>query len=140
MERTYPSYYHTFSCIASACPDSCCHEWEVQVDEATAACYRAMEGELGADLRKDLYEEDGRTYLHFPAGLITSGVYLHKFPGLPKSVRLMNTGEALPFEFNCPPGEGNGEGKASGPFVRIHGIPSDREPLLTEPAVMEIEW
>jgi len=85
-------------------------------------------------------KKDGRTYLHFPAGLITSGVYLHKFPGLPKSVRLMNTGEALPFEFSCPPGEGNGEGKASGPFVRIHGIPADREPLLTEPAVMEIEW
>ena len=63
MELIYPSYYKSFVCIADNCPDSCCHEWDVEVDEATAACYRAMEGELGADLRKDLYEEDGRTYL-----------------------------------------------------------------------------
>lgn len=63
MELIYPSYYKSFVCIADKCPDSCCHEWDVEVDEATAACYRAMEGELGADLRKDLYEEGGRTYL-----------------------------------------------------------------------------
>ena len=63
MERTYPSYYHTFSCIASACPDSCCHEWEVQVDAASAARYRALEGALGDTLREHLYDEEGETYL-----------------------------------------------------------------------------
>ena len=63
MERIYPSYYKDFACIAGDCPDSCCHEWEVQVNGASAARYRRMEGELGDDLRKYLYDEDGETYL-----------------------------------------------------------------------------
>ena len=63
MELIYPSYYKTFSCIASACPDSCCHEWDVQVDAASAARWRSMEGDLGDALRTYLYDEDGETYL-----------------------------------------------------------------------------
>ena len=63
MKLRYPSYYETFSCIAGSCPDSCCHEWEVQVDAAAAARYRAMEGPLGDALREHLYDEDGETYL-----------------------------------------------------------------------------
>ena len=63
MKLRYPSYYETFSCIAGDCPDSCCHEWEVQVDAAAAARYRAMEGPLGDALREHLYDEDGEIYL-----------------------------------------------------------------------------
>ena len=63
MEIRYPSYYKQFSCIADRCPDSCCHEWEVQVDADSAARYRAMEGALGDALRAHLYDEDGETYL-----------------------------------------------------------------------------
>ena len=63
MELFYPSYYKTFSCIASACPDSCCHEWDVQVDAASAARFRRLEGDLGDALRTYLYDEDGETYL-----------------------------------------------------------------------------
>ena len=63
MELFYPSYYKTFSCIASHCPDSCCHEWDVQVDTASAARWRSMEGDLGDALRTYLYDEDGETYL-----------------------------------------------------------------------------
>ena len=63
MELRYPSYYDVFSCIADRCPDSCCHEWEVQVDADSAARYRAMEGPLGDALREHLYDEDGETYL-----------------------------------------------------------------------------
>lgn len=37
-----PSYYRTFRCLAEKCPDSCCKEWEVQVDETSAARYRSM--------------------------------------------------------------------------------------------------
>ena len=68
MELRYPSYYDVFSCIADRCPDSCCHEWEVQVDAASAARYRAMEGPLGDALRAHLYDEDGETYLRNVAG------------------------------------------------------------------------
>ena len=62
------SYFDDFRCIASACPDSCCHEWEVQVDATSAQRYRAMEGPLGDALREHLYDEDGDIYLRNVAG------------------------------------------------------------------------
>lgn len=68
MELYYPAYYKTFACIASRCPDSCCHEWEVQVDPEAAARYRGMEGILGDDLRRELYDQEGRTYLRSREG------------------------------------------------------------------------
>ena len=63
MKLTYPQYYHTFSCLASACPDSCCKEWTVQIDNETAARYRALPGELGDQLRSALVNEDGEWIL-----------------------------------------------------------------------------
>ena len=63
MELIYPSCYQKFVCIAGACPDSCCHEWEVQVDADSAARYRGLEGPLGDALREHLYDEEGETYL-----------------------------------------------------------------------------
>ena len=54
MKISYPNYYSDFRCIAAACPDSCCHEWEVDVDEASAAFYRTLSGSLGDALRKVL--------------------------------------------------------------------------------------
>lgn len=63
MKVCYPSYYPNFRCIAGACPDSCCQQWDVQVDEETARIYRAMPGELGQALRQRLYDEEGQTYL-----------------------------------------------------------------------------
>jgi lysine-N-methylase len=68
MELFYPSYYKQFACIASDCPDSCCHEWDVQVDADSARKYRAMEGPLGDALREHLYDEAGETYLRNVAG------------------------------------------------------------------------
>ena len=58
-----PSYFDGFRCIASACPDSCCKEWDVQVDARSAAFYRDLPGTLGDRLREVLYEEDGETYM-----------------------------------------------------------------------------
>ena len=63
MKITKPSYFDAFSCIAGACPDSCCKEWDVQVDEASAAYYRALPGALGDDLRRLLKDEDGETVM-----------------------------------------------------------------------------
>ena len=68
MERIYPEYFAKFHCIAGDCPDTCCKEWDVEVDAASAGKYRALEGPLGDLLRKNLYEEDGHTYLGFPEG------------------------------------------------------------------------
>ena len=58
-----PSYFDTFHCIASACPDSCCKEWDVQVDPEAAALYRSLQGALGDQLREVLQDEDGETVM-----------------------------------------------------------------------------
>ena len=49
-----PSYFDNFRCIASLCPDSCCKEWDVQVDASAAAMYRNLPGDLGDRLREVL--------------------------------------------------------------------------------------
>ena len=63
MNITKPSYFDTFHCIAGACPDSCCKEWDVQVDADAAAFYRALPGPLGDRLRQVLKDEDGETVM-----------------------------------------------------------------------------
>lgn len=60
MKIYTPEYYQHFHCIASACPDSCCKEWEVDVDEKAASFYRTLDGDLGDRLRQVLKDtEDG---------------------------------------------------------------------------------
>lgn len=60
MQVWTPEYYHQFQCIAAACPDSCCKEWEVDVDDTAASFYRNLEGPLGDHLRQVLKDtEDG---------------------------------------------------------------------------------
>ena len=63
-----PQYYDTFRCAAGACPDSCCHQWEVQVDADAAERYRALPGPLGDDLREVLRTEDGETFMTLREG------------------------------------------------------------------------
>ena len=60
MKIRFPQYYEMFHCIAAACPDSCCKEWEVDVDDTAAVYYRSLEGDLGNRLREVLKDtEDG---------------------------------------------------------------------------------
>lgn len=60
MKVWTPEYYHHFRCIAGQCPDSCCKEWEVDVDNTAATFYRGLEGDLGDRLRQVLKDtEDG---------------------------------------------------------------------------------
>ena len=61
MKLIKPDYFDAFRCIASACPDSCCKEWDVAVDAETSAFYRNLSGPLGDRLRQVLYEENGDT-------------------------------------------------------------------------------
>ena len=63
MTITKPDYFDRFRCIAGACPDSCCKEWDVQVDETSAALYRSLPGALGDRLREVLKDEDGETVM-----------------------------------------------------------------------------
>lgn len=68
MELFAPEYYHRFRCIASACPDSCCKEWEVDVDEDTAAYYRTLPGDLGDKLRTCLRDTEDGTVMTIESG------------------------------------------------------------------------
>ena len=68
MKLTKPAYFDTFRCIASACPDSCCKEWDVLVDPNKAEFYRSVPGPLGDRLRQVLKDEDGDTYMTIEAG------------------------------------------------------------------------
>ena len=57
MEIFAPEYYNQFRCIASACPDSCCKEWEVDVDAAAAAFYRGYQSSCNEE--SAYYGKDG---------------------------------------------------------------------------------
>ncbi len=63
-----PDYFDDFRCLASACPDSCCQEWDVQVDPASAAYYRSLPSALGDRLRAVLKEEDGEVIMSIEDG------------------------------------------------------------------------
>ena len=62
MKIRKPAYFDDFRCLASACPDSCCKEWDVLVDEESAARYLSLDGALGDALRKVMYEENRQHY------------------------------------------------------------------------------
>lgn len=68
MKIVKPDYYDQFSCIAGACPDSCCKDWAVDVDAASAQRYLALEGELGDALRAVLQEENGEYAMEIIGG------------------------------------------------------------------------
>ncbi len=60
--------YDRFQCLAGSCPDSCCQQWEVEVDEKSEAYYRSLSGPLGERLRQVLKEEDGETFMAIENG------------------------------------------------------------------------
>ena len=68
MKVWTPQYYSQFRCIAGACPDSCCKEWEVDVDPAAADFYRSLEGPLGQRLRQVLKDTDDGTVMTIEDG------------------------------------------------------------------------
>ncbi len=85
-------------------------------------------------------KKNGKSYFHFYNGIEASSVAIHIYPNKPKSVRLMNTGEALPFEVELLPEYGTGKilPGLGEDHLHIWGIPIDD--LSDEPVVLEIEW
>ena len=68
MKQYFPEYYRAFQCIAGACPDSCCKEWTVDVDDSAAAYYRSLEGALGDRLRSVLQDTEDGTIMEIENG------------------------------------------------------------------------
>ena len=68
MQIRKPRYFDEFSCLAAACPDSCCKEWDVLIDPQSAEFYRSLPGDLGQRLRQVLTEEAGQTFMLIEEG------------------------------------------------------------------------
>lgn len=68
MDIFFPKYYKDFSCIADKCPDSCCKEWNVDVDENAAKFYRELTGPLGDRLREVLQDTPDGTVMTIEDG------------------------------------------------------------------------
>ncbi len=65
MLRGFPE----FRCAASDCPDTCCRDWAVVLDEDAARDYRTLSGPLGEELRGVMGEVDGEPCLVLQGGV-----------------------------------------------------------------------
>ena len=54
MKLYEPCFAAQFHCLAGACPDTCCKDWEIILDEKTLARYRALPGVFGDEVRNAL--------------------------------------------------------------------------------------
>lgn len=52
MQITKPTFYKEFSCIAGACPDTCCAGWQIMIDEKSLQKYRRFKGPFRNRLHK----------------------------------------------------------------------------------------
>ena len=61
MKHAQFDYVNQFHCLAGGCPDTCCKDWQIILDEDALAHYRAMPGPLGEQVRAALVTENGET-------------------------------------------------------------------------------
>ena len=61
MKHAQFDYVNHFHCLAGDCPDTCCKDWQIILDEDALARYRAMPGPLGEQVRAALVTENGET-------------------------------------------------------------------------------
>ncbi len=54
MQITRPAFYKEFSCIAGACPDTCCAGWQIMIDEKSLQKYRKFKGTFRNRLHNDI--------------------------------------------------------------------------------------
>lgn len=47
MKYVQFDYVNKFSCLAGKCPDTCCKDWQIILDEDAIARYASLPGELG---------------------------------------------------------------------------------------------
>lgn len=56
MKFIKPNFYDRFRCTASACSDTCCAGWEIDIDPDTREYYDKLEGPFGDRLREQVEE------------------------------------------------------------------------------------
>ena len=57
MKILEPDYASSFRCLAGACPDTCCKDWEIILDEDTLARYQKLPGAFGDEVRAALTQD-----------------------------------------------------------------------------------
>ena len=50
-----PSYYKKFKCISKNCTDSCCTDWEIDIDEDTLDFYKNVKGDFAGRLKDNIF-------------------------------------------------------------------------------------
>ena len=61
MKYVQFDYVNKFSCLAGKCPDTCCKDWQIILDEDAIARYASLPGELGEQVRAAMLAENGET-------------------------------------------------------------------------------
>lgn len=57
-----PLFFDDFLCKASACQNTCCQKWEIDIDDTTKALYETLPGALGDKVRQSMVtSSDGST-------------------------------------------------------------------------------
>ncbi|MEE1186926.1 MAG: alpha-L-fucosidase [Acutalibacteraceae bacterium] len=120
-----------------------------QLLEKVGNWYNRMEGSL-ENAQPDTFDykieknkcivnkKDGKSYFNFYEGTCSSGVAIGNYPNVPKKVRLLNTGEQLPFKVEILPEFFDINTGKGGEYLHISKIPIDD--LASEPVVIEVEW
>ena len=58
MKDIYPVFYKSFKCIANLCEDSCCKDWDIDVDSETERFYNTVKSPLGDKIRSLTYTDE----------------------------------------------------------------------------------
>ena len=130
-------------------PDGTFSDVAVEMLAKVGDWYQRMEGCLEGT-EEDSYEyevkkhkfivnkKNGKSYFHFYEGICSSAICFEKYPNVPKSVHLMNTGKQLSFKRELMPEYFVFDTGRAIEMLHISGIPIDT--LEHEPIVLEIEW
>lgn len=70
VKTVFQNFYDNFICVSSSCPDTCCKDWDVVVDDDTSEFYSAVCGDFGKKLRTCLkIDKDGDRVISFDNGI-----------------------------------------------------------------------
>ena len=58
MIDIYPDFYKEFKCIANRCEDSCCKDWDIDIDSETERFYMTVKGATGDKIREKLVTDE----------------------------------------------------------------------------------
>lgn len=59
---------NSFECIGSKCSYTCCKDWKISVDSASARFYRNVWGKFGEELKNGIIDKEGNSYFQLNEG------------------------------------------------------------------------